>query len=224
MKIVFVVIPMSQEPSAAYYRPKDNPEITYKGKVRFSINSVLACKMQRDEEVKVVRFINTYESKNEKNNSLEYARMYEEELNSINKKIGAKISYCDILENFEETRSVHKKRFVQAINQLEKNAELYAEVTFGQKTMVPLIFSTLTFGEKFFNADIQYIVYGQIKFIPNPNFIDAKTTPSERPVMKDLKNAVLYDITTLFYLNNMTIAMDAPDEKSAVALVERFFS
>ena len=207
MKIVFVVIPMSQEPSAAYYRPKDNPELSYKGKVRFSINSVLACKMQKDEEVKIVRFINTYKNKNEKNNSLEYARMYEEELNSINKKIGAKISYSDILEDFDETRSVHKKRFVQAIKQLEKNSELYAEITFGQKTMVPLIFSTLTFGEKFFNADIQYIVYGQIKFIPNPNFVDAITTPSERPVKKDLNHAVLYDITTLFYLKQIFITI-----------------
>jgi len=224
MKIVFVVIPMSQEPSAAFFNPVENPELTYKGKVRFAINSVLADKMKKDEEVRVVRFINTYKEEYEKNDSLKYAEMYADELNEINKKIGAHITYCDILEDFNESRSVHKERFLKSIRFLEKDAELYADITMGQKTMIPLVFSALTFGERFFNADIQYIVYGQIKFIPNPKYVDQETTPEERPKIKDLEHAQLHDITTLFYLNNMAIAMEAPDGKTAVNLVERFFS
>lgn len=224
MKIVFVVIPISQEPSAACFNKPENPELSYKGKVRFSINGVLADKMKKDEEVKVFRFINNFKEEYERNDSEKNALLYKEELDNINSTIGAKISYCDIVENFDETKDIHKKRFLQCISLLEKQAEIFADITFGQKPMSPLLFAAMTFAEKFFDCDIQYVVYGQIKFIPNPEYVNETTTPDKRPKIKDLEHAVMHDVTQLYYLNNMSVAMDAPDPETAVKLVERFFT
>ena len=70
----------------------------------------------------------------------------------------------------------------------------------------------MSFAEKFFNADIKKIVYGKVEFIKHD---DGKAYP-EKPE--------LYDITSLYYLNNLMGAMEAPSGKEALKSLDSFFS
>ena len=60
------------------------------------------------------------------------------------------------------------------------------------------------FAEKFFDADVKNIVYGKFRFDDN-------------------NSAEIYDVTALYYLNSLTNVMSAPDGKTALARLDKFF-
>ena len=111
---------------------------------------------------------------------------------------------------YKETSDVVESRFTQIVNKLEDDCMIYADMTYGPKTLTPVLFFALGFAEKFFNADIANIVYGRILFDKN------KQTAAD--------TAVLYDVTSLFYLNSLTSVMSAPDSKTALERLSKFLA
>ena len=101
-------------------------------------------------------------------------------------------------------------RFRQLIEQVEENAAIYADMTYGPKTLTPVIFFVLSFAEKFFNADISHIVYGRIIHGNDKKAIG--------------NTAELYDVTPLYYLNSLTSVLEAPDGKTALDRLNKFFA
>ena len=124
----------------------------------------------------------------------------------INANIGAKIEYVDVVAPFKETSDIVESRFNQIIHTLKEGCTILADMTYGPKTLTPVIFFALGFAEKFFDAEISHIVYGKTSF-------DINKTPDE-----------LYDVTPLFYLNSLTSVMNAPDGKTALARLDKFFA
>ncbi len=61
----------------------------------------------------------------------------------INSKIGADISYVEVREEFRETNQVLHSRFRQLVNSLETGCEIYTDMTFGPKTLTPVLFYVL---------------------------------------------------------------------------------
>ncbi|PID27387.1 MAG: hypothetical protein CR982_05435 [Candidatus Cloacimonadota bacterium] len=203
MKIVFTTIPMKESLTAMKYPVVGNRNLEYDREVLFPVNSVLAKSLKENERVKIVMILN--------NNgfSEQNAKKFEMELKEINKNINADLSFHYAIENFEESKQTHEARFRKIIEFLEEDAEIIADITYGQKTLPLILFSVMNFAEKFFNNDILYIVYGKVEF-ENNNI---------------LKNSQkLYDLTPLYYLNALTSAMEAPDGKSAIKIVDNFFS
>lgn len=209
-KIVFVDIPMRElnDNSKQCYAKTGNTNCKYEGKIHFPINAVLADKMKQDDEVKVVFLTTTTQTDSSKEN----VKKFQEELNRINSEKKAKISYTIINSVFEETKNVHEKRIENMISVLEKDAEIYADITFGQKPIPMLLMCVLTFAEKFCNADIKKVIYGKVEFVKHD---DGKTYP-EKPE--------LYDVTSLYYLNNLVGTMEASSCSEAQKSLKAFFN
>lgn len=197
MKIAFATIPM-QKIDPVFYKSEENKEIEFQGKVRLPINALLAKTLKKDEELKVVRIITEGEF------SESSAKQQQEELDKINENIGAKITYTDVRESFKETSDIVQSRFRQIVGTFENNCEIYADMTYGPKTLTPVLFYALGFAEKFFDANVKNIVYGKFRFDDN-------------------NSAEIYDVTALYYLNSLTNVMSAPDGKTALARLDKFF-
>ena len=202
-KIVFATIPM-QNITAQHYVAEENKSIEYEEKVRFPINGVLAKTLRKDDEVKVVRIVTESEFSQA---NIDHQK---EELDSINAKIGAHIVYEEVVAPFKETSDVVESRFRQIVATFEEGCQIFADITYGPKTLTPVLFFALGFAERFFDADISHIVYGAIDHDENKQ---AKAN-----------TAALYDVTPLFYLNSLTSVMEAPDGKTAIERLNKFFA
>lgn len=204
-KIVFLPIRMQKTP-AQVYAVDDNKSIEYEEKVTFPMNGVLAKTLQKDDDVKIIKIITQGKMEHVLR---ENAEILEKELNELNKGIGAKISYEEIVTPFEETSQTIEKRFRQFLDVLEDGCEIMYDMTFGPKTLTPVLFYVLEFAERFFNADIKGIYYTKIEFDGNIP-IDG--------------TGKIFDMTSLFYLNSLTSVMEAPDSKTALARLDKFFA
>lgn len=210
-KIIFIDIPM-KEMDGAYncqcYAHTGNAGCEYNGKVIFPINAVLAEKMQPSDDVKVVLL----KTRTQSGNSDRNAELFQQELDKINASIGAHIVYKELETDFVETKQNHEKRLRNMLAQIENNAHIFADITFGQKPLPMILMCVLHFAEKFFNADIKRIVYGKVDFVKHSN---GKSYP---------ENSELYDVTSLYYLNNLVGAMEAASGESALKSLDAFFA
>lgn len=202
MKIYFSTIPM-QKVNPLVYRSVENKAIEYNEPVRFPGNALMAKALRKGDKVKVVRIIT------EGKFSDENVGLQKEELDRINSTIGAEIEYVDIREQFREDSATTQSRFRQLIGTLEEECDVYADMTYGPKTLTPVLFYALGFAERFFDADIRNIIYGKATF-----GADKMPIPEETEI---------FDVTSLYYLNSLTNVMDAPDGKTALERLDRFF-
>ncbi len=203
MKIVFTSMPMKKDLQAMKYPAPGNADLEFDEEVIFPVNAVLARELKEGEKVSVVMLMN------KSGNSEANANKLEAELNKINSAIKADISYYRVEEEYEETKDIHESRFRQLIEYLVEGAEIITDITYGQKTLPVILFCVLNFAEKFFDCDIKYIVYGKGEF-DTSNIIEGSQK--------------IYDLTPLYYLNALTSAMEAPDGKAAIKIIDRFFA
>ena len=212
MKIIFIGIPMkelSESRDKLCYGGTGNTNCTFGEKVYFPINALLASgEIKKDDEVKVVLL----KTVTEKGNAETNAALLKSELDSINKKIGAKITYTELNTNFVETKDIHEKRMRAMLSEFEEGAELYADITFGQKPIPMMLMCAMNFGEKFFNTDIKKVVYGKVDFVMHG---DGKFY---------LENPELYDVSSLYYLNNITSSMKDMTGDTALKALDEFFA
>mgnify|MGYP003507969652 FL=1 len=96
------------------------------------------------------------------------------------------------------------------VAKLEDNAEIIGDVTYGPKPLPIIMFAVMNFAEKFFKAKIKNIVYGKVDFVD-----DGSGTGKTKPV-----NPVLYDLTPLYYLNNVTNSMEYKSSEDAVKALD----
>lgn len=202
MKIVFSNLPMKKQLHAFKYKVEGNVSIEYEGEVVFPVNSVLAKTMKKGEKIKVVLLSKV----DIEGNSAINAGKFQKELNEINRAIGADIEYITIATPFEETRDVHEILLRDMIAKLEENVEIIGDITYGPKPLPIIMFSVMNFAEKFFKAKIKNIVYGKVDFVD-----DGTGLGNTKPI-----NPVLYDLTPLYYLNNVTNSMEYKTSEDAV--------
>ena len=208
-KIVFATIPMQKiegegwDSEGYIYKCNDNKNIEYDKKVKFAIDGFLAKILEKDDDVKIVQILVRNDA-SERN-----AILQKEEIEKLNKSIGAKFEFKEILTDFDDSSITIEKRFQELIGELEEDCEVFLDMTFGSKTLVPVLFYVCGFAEKFFDADIKNILYDKVKF------------EKGHPVADSCE---IYDVTSLFYLNSLTSVMDAPDGKTALERLNKFLS
>ena len=205
-KIVFSDLPMKKELHAFHYAAEGNHKIEYDGQVIFPVNSVLAKTLQKGEKLKVVFLSKEDPEANSKKNE----RVFREELDEINKAIGADICYKNIITPFVETRDIQEKLLRSIVSELEEGAEILSDVTYGPKTLPIVLFIAMRFAEKFFKCQIKSIVYGKVNFVD-----DGTGTGKTKPVAP-----VLYDLTPLYYLNSVTDALDCKTSEEAIRALD----
>jgi len=207
MKAVIITVPMKppQQIAAIQYPVDGNKTIEYENPVQCPINGLLAKTLEKAEEVKVIYIMTSGKnSKCEQNK-----KAFIEELESINKEIGAVLSYDTVEIDFLATKQTYNKLITDLADKIPENAELYVDITFGFKPEILSLFCALRFVEEFRNAIVQYIVYGKVEFNP-------KTQQIEHPM--------LFDITSLYYLFKLMGTMGAGNAESAAETLKDFFA
>lgn len=203
-KIVFCNVPMKKEQNRFCYIPDGNSSIAYDKEVMYPINGVLAKKLKTGDNVKVVLIKKT----DVENNSAENVKAFQAELNTINANIGASISY-EILETpFEENWKTQEKLFREILGKMEKESEVFSDITYGPKSVPIIMFSALNFAEKYFDCDLKGIFYGKVDFVTDEN---GKGIPT---------NPVLCDMLPLYYLNAVTNTANCESAEDALALLD----
>ena len=203
-KIVFCNIMMKGRLDRFCYKVAGNKTIEYDGEVIFPVNGVLARTLKKGDEVKIVLL----KKEDIDGNSAKNTGEYMSELNRINADIGAKIEYKVLSAPHNESREVQEKLFKELIGELADGADIYADITYGTKSLPIIVFSVLNFASRFFRADIKNIVYGKVDFDNN-----------NRPF-----NPELFDMTALFYLNSIANTMECNDSESAKKILNNILA
>lgn len=202
-KIVFVSLMMADKMEKRHFPVDGNSFIEYTGKAYYAINAVLANTMQADDEIKVVLI----QTKGGDDAGSKSAQIFMDELNEMN-TCGASIKYEIIPSNFVETKEKFKDLYKCLIKNLENESELYADVTFGPKSLPLMIFAAMQFGEKFFDCSIGNVIYLKAEF-KNNEF--------------DEGTQMIYDYTPLYMLNSFTNTIECSSGEKAIAAVEALF-
>ena len=203
-KIIFCDIPMKKNMNAMVYAGTGNTNCNYSKPVMFAINAVLAETLKKDDEVRVVLLRTLDKASNSGKNS----GLFMQELDSINSEIGAKISYETLESEFKETKDIHETRLKEILDKIEENTEIYADITYGPKPLPMILMCVISFAEKFLNCEVKSVIYGKVDFDDN-----------DKPC-----NPELYDVTSLYYLNNLTNSMVVDNEKEVRQNLNEFFS
>ena len=203
-KIIFCDIPMKKNMNAMVYAGTGNTNCNYSKEVMFPINAILAESLKKNDDVRVILLRTLDKADNSGKNS----GLFMQELDAINSEIGAKISYETLDSEFKETKDIHEKRLQNMLDKIEEHTEIYADITYGPKPLPMILMCVLSFAEKFLNCDVKSVVYGKVDFDDN-----------NKPC-----NPELYDVTSLYYLNNLTSSMVADNGKDARQSLNEFFS
>jgi hypothetical protein len=195
---------MRERPDRSRYKVNSNSTIEYDGEVIFPVNGVLARTLKKNDDVKVVLLKKDDIGGNSGKNAGEYMN----ELDSINAGIGAKIEYKILSSPHDENREVQEKQLKEMVGELIEGAHIYADITYGPKSLAIITFSVLNFAEKFFKAEIKNIVYGKADF-----------DKDNQPI-----NHELFDMTALFYLNSIANTMECKDGEAARKLLDVILS
>ena len=203
-KIIFCDIPMKKSMNAMVYAGTGNTNCNYSKEVMFPINAILAESLKKNDDVRVILLRTLDKAGNSGKNS----GLFMQELDAINSEIGAKISYETLDSEFKETKDIHEKRLQNMLDKIEEHTEIYADITYGPKPLPMILMCVLSFAEKFLNFVVKSVVYGKVDFDDN-----------NKPC-----NPELYDVTSLYYLNNLTSSMVADNGKDARQSLNEFFS
>ena len=210
MKVVIITVPMMppEENYLVHYPVDGNKAIEYDKPVRCPINGVLAKIIEKGETVKVIYILaHSKTSKSEENK-----KNFTEELELINKEVGAVLSY-DIVEiDFNPSKKTYYKLITDLSQKIPDNAELYTDITYGFKTEILALFCALRFAEDYRNANVEYIFYGKGDFIIDP--VTKK---------KNLINPMLCEDTPLYYLFKLMGTMGNTDAETALKTLKDFF-
>jgi len=202
-KIVFCSITMKKKTDLekSVYKVNGNSTINFELPVFYPINGVLSKILAKNDKIKVVMLKKEDSAKNCDKN----VEVFKQELNSINEKIGAKIEYKELSIPLDETRKTQETLLQEMINELSEKSEIYADITFSVKSLPIITFCVLNYAEKFMEADIKSIVYGQAEF-------DDENKPH---------NHTLFDMTALFYLNSITNKIECKNGEQAKKILNK---
>ena len=127
-----------------------------------------------------------------------------EELRAVSEKTGARI-FTDVINTpFDEDIDTHNKLLLDIVKHIEIGSNITADMTYGPKDLAIVLFSALSFAEKFCECEIDNIMYGKAEFK------DGKVV-----------NTTICEMAPLFYLNAVAnkVYCDTPEE--ALGMLEK---
>lgn len=206
-KILFVTLQLKKmsDDDKRIYPVNGNTLLEINEPIYFAATAAIVSTLKTDDEVKVV----LVKTEGGENAGDENAKLFKEELDHFNKAIGANISYKIISGPFDLSQTNFKHIFKDLLNELEHNAEIYADITFGPRTLPLLLFPIFQFAEKFFDNSISYIVYAKVEFDENKKIIAG--------------SEMIYDITPLYLMNSFTNLIETSSSERAIKAIEALF-
>lgn len=174
-----------------YENPMGIPLLDSSIETRFPIIPIIESFVENDETVTVVMLkIKPH------NNTKVNCKTFLEELEEIEKEKNCKIKKEIIEIHFSECVEDHLFSFEQLINNIEDDDELYVDITYGTKPLPLVYLMAVTCGYKYRkDVSVEYIIYGSF------NYND--------------KTSNLYDVTSLFFMNQTVNSLDGIKEPFA---------
>jgi hypothetical protein len=194
---------MRKDTEPLRFESAGNQSIAYDKPVIFPINGVLANILKPKEKVKLIFII----TQGGDNKGKENVAKFNDELEMINKSIGAEITHESIELPFEPTANTFKTLTKDLIEKIDLGAEIITDITYGIKPFPFVLLCAVNFVEMYKKATLLYSVYGKVDFI------------NKKPV-----NPVIYDITSLYYLQKLIGAMEGHPMESAIKMLDSFFN
>ena len=215
-KTVLTCMLLQEMKDAAYsaLQPEIHLDSNYKKPVYYPINALMANQLEPGDQLTVIAI--KFNDEVNPSNQLIFQKnwsLFKDELNDINKEIGATIQYELVETDFRETMDVFTERFLDIFKALQKDSTIYADITFGPKTATLLLMNLLGFAEQFCGSDIEAIVYGKASMVPNPQL-----------GRSEAKDGKVMDVSSLYYLTSFTNAIKADTAEEALQVLKKFFS
>lgn len=202
-KVIFVTLMMADKMEKRHF-PVENGSLTeYSGETYYAINSVLSNSIEKGDNIKVVLLETNAGAQAGKKN----AQLFIDELNSFN-TAGANISYEIITSEFINDKAKYKELYKKLVSNFTEGAELYADITFGIKTLPILILNAMQFGEKFFDCTIGNVIYLKTEF--------------KDGVIVDGSQCI-FDLTPLYMLSTFTNNIECSSGERAIAALDALF-
>ncbi|MBQ0003933.1 MAG: TM1812 family CRISPR-associated protein [Treponema sp.] len=202
-KVIFVTLMMADKMEKRHFPVENNSLTEYPGETYYAINSVLSQSIEKDDNIKVVLLETNAGAQAGKKN----AQLFIDELNSFN-TAGANISYEIITSEFINDKAKYKELYKKLVNNFTEGAELYADITFGIRTLPILILNAMQFGEKFFDCTIGNVIYLKTEF-KDGKIIDG--------------SQCIFDLTPLYMLSTFTNNIECSSGDRAIAALDALF-
>lgn len=192
-KIVICNIPMRENVAKTVYLSEDNSLPVSEKPYRYPINSFLAQTVEDGDDLKIILLIkkdgNEFYEKNTED--------YKQEIEEIISNRGASAEIVPIDTAFSQDKENHEQLMGRLIDEIETGAHILVDITYGPKDLPIVIFSALSFAEKFLKCEIDNIVYGQATF------------EGDKVV-----GSIICDMIPLYCLSSVTntIKCDAPEK------------
>ena len=202
-KILFCNVPLSLNAQKCVYTSDDYSVPVSNTPVMFPVNAFFEKTLKPEDEIKAILLV-------KKDPSGQYKAHISaciEELMTAAEKSGAKVEYKIIDTDFSEKQETHDSLLMDIVNELEDNAHITADITYGPKDLPIVLFTALNFAEKYFNCDIDNIVYGQA------HFVDGKPTKT-----------TICDMVPLYYLNSVANSVQCDSSEKAKEALKTLLS
>lgn len=202
-KTIICNIPMKEKVDLAVYVSDDKSIPVSQKQVRYPINSFLEQTMTSDDELKIILL----KKKDENSHYQKNMDDFKLELDEANKNIGAKLSYIVIDTDFSQSRMVHEQLMGSIVEELEIGTHILVDTTYGPKDLPIIIFTALSFAEKFLECKVDNILYGQA------SFVDGKVVSTK-----------ICDMIPLYYLASITNTIHCVDAEKAKKMLKSLLS
>lgn len=181
----------------------------------FPIAVKMAEELKKGEDVTVfiIKMVDKNDPADFENRFKKNMAIFEKEVEKVNSKIQANIKFDVFESDFTETKDVFGQRFMKMFDSLSEKCKIIADITFGTKPTSHLIMSILHFAEKFYDADIDSVIYGKTVMKLGE---DKRNHP-------DPANSKVCDVTILYLFDNLTNVMNANSGEEAKKVFNMFF-
>ena len=202
-KILFCNIPMTIKVSKCIYKSDDYSVPVADRPVSYPVAAFLEKTLSAEDDVKAVLLVKKDELGQYKKNISGCI----EELMTAAEVAGAKFEYTIIGTDFKETQVIHDSLLLSIVDELEEKAHIIADITYGPKDLPIVLFTAMNFGEKFFDCEIDNIVYGQATFVDG-----------------NVVNTKICDMIPLYYLNSVANMVQCSDPIKANQMLKSLLS
>ncbi|SCW81398.1 CRISPR-associated (Cas) DxTHG family protein [Lachnospiraceae bacterium C10] len=159
-KIVICNIPMRENVAKTVYSSEDSSLPVSEKPYRYPINSFLSQTITNQDDLKIILLIkkdgNVFYEKNTED--------YRREIEDICVENGATAEFVFIDTDFSQDKENHEQLMGRIVDEIEIGAHVMVDITYGPKDLPIVIFTALSFAEKFLKCEIENIVYGQATF------------------------------------------------------------
>lgn len=182
-KTIICGIPMKEPIDKVVYTSGDKSIPVADNAVRYPINAFLKMTAVKGDIYKVVLILKADAYSAAEQNLTDFQEEFLEAISSC----GASAEFYVIRSDYDEARDVHEKLLGGIVEEIPVGSKILVDLTYGPKDLPIIIFTALSFAEKFLDCEIENIIYGQASFL------------NGRAV-----NTRICDMVPLYYLGSVT--------------------